>query len=91
MKQNPVMKGIRFCSKGIISKSVGTNQSPLSKFQKQPTICLFYSSRAPSINEARNNLGRTVIYAPADGTISVLNVELGEERVLGTQQWLLRF
>jgi HlyD family secretion protein len=35
--------------------------------------------------EARDNLGRTTIYAPADGTISVLNVELGE-RVLGTQQ-----
>jgi len=30
-------------------------------------------------------LGRTTIYAPADGTISMLNVELGE-RVLGTQQ-----
>ena len=30
-------------------------------------------------------IGRTTIYAPADGTISVLNVELGE-RVLGTQQ-----
>jgi HlyD family secretion protein len=37
------------------------------------------------VNEARDNLGRTIIYAPADGTISVLNVELGE-RVLGTQQ-----
>jgi HlyD family secretion protein len=37
-----------------------------------------------SVNEARDNR-RTVIYAPADGTISMLNVELGE-RVLGTQQ-----
>jgi len=42
-------------------------------------------SASASVNEARDNLGRTVIYAPADGTISVLNVELGE-RVLGTQQ-----
>ncbi len=38
-----------------------------------------------SVTEAKDNLGRTTIYAPADGTISVLNVELGE-RVLGTQQ-----
>ena len=38
-----------------------------------------------NLNEAKDNLGRTTIYAPADGTISVLNVELGE-RVLGTQQ-----
>ena len=35
--------------------------------------------------KAKDNLGRTTIYAPADGTISMLNVELGE-RVLGTQQ-----
>jgi HlyD family secretion protein len=42
-------------------------------------------SASATVNEARDNLGRTIIYAPADGTISVLNVELGE-RVLGTQQ-----
>ena len=35
--------------------------------------------------EARENLSRTVIYAPMDGTISQLNVELGE-RALGTVQ-----
>ena len=38
-----------------------------------------------TVTEAKDNLGRTTIYAPADGTISLLNVELGE-RVLGTQQ-----
>ena len=37
------------------------------------------------MNEARDNLARTTIYAPIDGTISRLDVELGE-RVVGTQQ-----
>jgi HlyD family secretion protein len=42
-------------------------------------------SAAATVNEAKDNLGRTIIYAPASGTISSLGVELGE-RVLGTQQ-----
>ena len=42
-------------------------------------------SATATVKESRDNLGRTVIYAPADGTISSLGVELGE-RVLGQQQ-----
>ncbi|WP_370389986.1 efflux RND transporter periplasmic adaptor subunit [uncultured Winogradskyella sp.] len=42
-------------------------------------------SAAATVNEARDNLSRTTIYAPMDGTISLLSVELGE-RVVGTQQ-----
>ncbi|ARV09441.1 efflux transporter periplasmic adaptor subunit [Winogradskyella sp. PC-19] len=42
-------------------------------------------SAGASVNEARDNLSRTTIYAPMSGTISLLNVELGE-RVVGTQQ-----
>lgn len=42
-------------------------------------------SAQATANEARDNLGRTTIYAPHDGTISRLNVELGE-RVVGTAQ-----
>lgn len=38
-----------------------------------------------SVTEARDNMNRTTIYAPVAGTISRLDVELGE-RVLGTQQ-----
>ena len=38
-----------------------------------------------SVKEARDNLGRTTIYAPDSGTISALYVELGE-RVVGTNQ-----
>ena len=37
------------------------------------------------LREAKENLGRTSIYAPMSGTISILNVELGE-RVVGTSQ-----
>ena len=43
------------------------------------------SSAEASLNEAEENLDKTSIYAPVDGTISMLNVELGE-RVVGTAQ-----
>jgi HlyD family secretion protein len=73
--------------KGIISKadwdkSVATFE--VAKANKQSAYFSVQSASA-TVNEAKDNLGRTTIYAPADGTISVLNVELGE-RVLGTQQ-----
>jgi len=42
-------------------------------------------SAAATVNEQRDNLRRTTIYAPMDGTISLMSVELGE-RVVGTQQ-----
>ncbi|MGO4817510.1 efflux RND transporter periplasmic adaptor subunit [Flavobacterium sp. W22_SRS_FP1] len=73
--------------KGIISKSdwdKSISSFEGSKAAKQ-TAYFNVQSASASVNEARDNLGRTTIYAPADGTISVLNVELGE-RVLGTQQ-----
>lgn len=73
--------------KGIISKSewdrivsayeVAVANKESAYFQVQ--------SASATVTEARDNLGRTTIYAPADGTISLLNIELGE-RVLGTQQ-----
>lgn len=44
-----------------------------------------YSSMA-SMNEANKNLNRTTIIAPVDGTISLLNVEVGE-RVAGASQF----
>ena len=37
------------------------------------------------VKEAADNLSRTTIYAPADGVVSLLSVELGE-RVVGTAQ-----
>lgn len=73
--------------KGIISKSdwdKAVASFEVAKANKQ-TAYFNVQSASASVIEARDNLGRTTIYAPADGTISVLNVELGE-RVLGTQQ-----
>jgi HlyD family secretion protein len=73
--------------KGIISKSdwdKSVASFEVAKANKQSAYFNVQSASA-TVNEARDNLGRTTIYAPADGTISVLNVELGE-RVLGTQQ-----
>lgn len=43
------------------------------------------SSAEASLKEAKENLAKTTIYAPMDGTISKLSVELGE-RVVGTAQ-----
>ena len=43
------------------------------------------SSAQASLEESQENLDKTSIYAPVDGTISRLNVELGE-RVVGTMQ-----
>ncbi len=43
------------------------------------------TSANASLNEARENLNRTTIYAPIDGVVSALNVEIGE-RVVGTAQ-----
>ncbi len=44
------------------------------------------SSARASVKEARENLNRTSIYAPNDGTVSKLNVEEGE-RVTGASQF----
>jgi len=74
-------------AKGIISKADWDKtvaSFEVAKANKQSAYFNVQSASA-TVNEAKDNLGRTTIYAPADGTISVLNVELGE-RVLGTQQ-----
>jgi HlyD family secretion protein len=73
--------------KGIISKSDWDKSVATFEVAKASKQSAYYNvqSASATVNEARDNLGRTIIYAPADGTISVLNVELGE-RVLGTQQ-----
>ena len=73
--------------KGIISKSdwdKAVASFEVAKASKQNAYFSVQSASA-TVSEAKDNLGRTLIYAPADGTISRLNVELGE-RVLGTQQ-----
>lgn len=73
--------------KGVISKSDWDKAISTYEVAKATRQNAYYNvqSASASVTEARDNLGRTLIYAPAAGTISVLNVELGE-RVLGTQQ-----
>jgi HlyD family secretion protein len=73
--------------KGIISKAdwdKAQSAFDVAKATKQTAYYNVQSAEA-TVVEAKDNLGRTTIYAPADGTISMLDVELGE-RVLGTQQ-----
>jgi HlyD family secretion protein len=73
--------------KGIISKSEWdrlVSAYEVAVANKQSAYYQVQSASA-TVTEAKDNLGRTTIYAPADGTISMLNIELGE-RVLGTQQ-----
>ena len=73
--------------KGIISKSdwdKAISAYEVAVASKQSAYYNVQSANA-TVKEAKDNLGRTTIYAPADGTVSMLNVELGE-RVLGTQQ-----
>ena len=64
--------------KGIISraewdKSVATYES--AQAAKQAAYYTVQSASA-TVNESRENLGKTAIYAPVDGTISKLGVEL---------------
>lgn len=73
--------------KGVISKSEWdriVSAYEVAVATKQSAYYNVQSANA-TLTEARDNLGRTTIYAPADGTISLLSIELGE-RVLGTQQ-----
>ncbi len=73
--------------KGIISKSDWDKATASFEVARASREAAYFSvqSASATVNEAKDNLGRTTIYAPADGTISSLGVELGE-RVLGTQQ-----
>jgi HlyD family secretion protein len=73
--------------KGIISKADWDKAIASFENAKALKDAAYYSvqSAGASVNEAKESLGRTIIYAPVDGTISKLDAELGE-RVVGTQQ-----
>lgn len=73
--------------KGIISKSEWDKATASFEVAKASKESAYYNVKSASatVKEAKDNLGRTTIYSPENGTISMLNVELGE-RVLGTQQ-----
>ncbi|MFK7782238.1 efflux RND transporter periplasmic adaptor subunit, partial [Psychroserpens sp.] len=73
--------------KGVISKADWDRSIASFETAVAGKSSAYYSvqSAAATVNEAKDNLSRTEIYAPMSGTISLLNVELGE-RVVGTQQ-----
>ncbi|WP_422106085.1 efflux RND transporter periplasmic adaptor subunit [Winogradskyella sp.] len=73
--------------KGVISKADWDRALAAYETAEASKSSAYYNvqSAAATVNEARDNLMRTTIYAPMSGTISMLNVELGE-RVVGTQQ-----
>ncbi|TBX70928.1 efflux RND transporter periplasmic adaptor subunit [Flavobacterium silvisoli] len=73
--------------KGIISKSDWDKAIASFEVAKATKESAYFNveSASATVKESKDNLGRTTIYSPADGTISSLGVELGE-RVLGTQQ-----
>lgn len=73
--------------KGVISKAEWDRSVSAYEVAEASKLSAFYSVRSAqaTVNEAKDNLNRTIIYAPMSGTISKLSVELGE-RVVGTQQ-----
>lgn len=73
--------------KGVISKADWDSSIAAYETAVAGKNSAYYNvqSAAATVNEAKDNLNRTTIYAPMSGTISKLDVEEGE-RVVGTQQ-----
>jgi len=73
--------------KGVISKSEWDRSVAEFEGAEAGKQSAYYSvqSAAANVKQNRDNLSRTSIYAPMDGTISKLSTELGE-RVVGTAQ-----
>ncbi|AZQ43315.1 efflux RND transporter periplasmic adaptor subunit [Nonlabens ponticola] len=73
--------------KGVISQAeFDSARANLDRAKASERAAYFgVQSSAATVNEASDNLGRTSIFAPMSGTVSLLAVELGE-RVVGTQQ-----
>ncbi|PKA83272.1 HlyD family secretion protein [Ulvibacter sp. MAR_2010_11] len=73
--------------KGVISKSDWERSVTDYEMAQANKQSVYYNVQSASANvkQSQDNLQRTSIYAPMDGTISKLSVELGE-RVVGTAQ-----
>ena len=73
--------------KGIISRAEWEQVQSSYEVAQAVRESAYYNvqSSDATVDEARDNLARTNIYAPMRGTISSLSAELGE-RVVGTQQ-----
>ena len=77
----------KLIKKGVISSSEWDKVVSAYEIAKAAQNSAYHNveSSKASLMETQRNLLRTTIYSPSYGTISRLNVELGE-RVLGTQQ-----
>ncbi|MGQ2982813.1 efflux RND transporter periplasmic adaptor subunit [Flavobacterium sp.] len=77
----------RLFDKGVISKSEWDKIVSAYEVAQAGRQSAYFNmqSAGATVTEARDNLNRTTIYSPVDGTISKLDAELGE-RVVGTQQ-----
>lgn len=77
----------RLFDKGVISKAEWDRLVSAYEVAQAAQQSAYYSvqSANATVTEASDNLNRTTIYSPVDGTISKLDAELGE-RVVGTQQ-----
>lgn len=73
--------------KGVISKAEWDRVVATFESAKGAKDAAYFNiqSASATVNEARENLTRTSIFSPVNGTISRLDAELGE-RVVGTQQ-----
>ena len=73
--------------KGVISKADWDRSTADYEMAQANKESVYFSvqSAAANVKQSRDNLSRTSIYAPMNGTISKLSVELGE-RVVGTAQ-----
>jgi HlyD family secretion protein len=67
--------------KGLVSESEYDQARALFEGSKAS-----YAQARASLDQAEENLRKTTVFSPMDGTVSQLNSELGE-RVLGTQQF----
>lgn len=73
--------------KGVISASEWESIETDYKVAKATVESAYFNvqSALANVKQAEDNLARTTIYAPMDGTVSMLSSELGE-RVVGTAQ-----
>ncbi|HLS12245.1 MAG TPA: efflux RND transporter periplasmic adaptor subunit [Flavobacteriaceae bacterium] len=73
--------------KGVISASEWEAIETEYKVAKASVSSAYYNvqSALANVKQAQDNLARTTIYSPMDGTVSMLSSELGE-RVVGTAQ-----
>jgi len=73
--------------KGVISKSTWDGSVAEYEMAQANRESAYFNvkSAAANVKQTRDNLARTSIFAPMNGTISKLSVELGE-RVVGTAQ-----